>query len=157
MLRAPYRSRLPLRSLSAAWNFCSGRNPVRILQSDSWIQPVGSVRKFKHCDILTRKGVHYQENLMRLPVCTLLAIDTPLHLADRTEGWGPMCNYWFYLTERSYSHLKNGGAASERFPYKSLDHYVFDWATLWPLGAIYDIRDGLKLRHETGGDDDSRI
>lgn len=47
--------------------------------------------------------------------------------------------------ERFCGHLKRGGAASKRFPYKSLDHYVFDWTTLWHLGAIYGIRDMLKL------------
>jgi hypothetical protein len=47
--------------------------------------------------------------------------------------------------ERFCGHLKRGGAASKRFPYKSLDHYLFDWTTLWHLGAIHGIRDMLKL------------
>jgi hypothetical protein len=45
-------------------------------------------------------------------------------------------------------HLKHGGAASKQFPYKSLDNYTFDWTVLWHLGAVYDIRNELKLKRK---------
>lgn len=48
--------------------------------------------------------------------------------------------------ERFCGHLKHGGAASKRFPYKSLDNYLFDWTVLWHLGAIHNLRDALRLR-----------
>ena len=51
--------------------------------------------------------------------------------------------------ERFCGHLKHGGAASKRFPYKSLDRYLFDWTTLWHLGAIYNLRDMLRLKEES--------
>ena len=64
--------------------------------------------------------------------------------------------------ERFCGHLKHGGAASKQFPYKSLDTYTFDWTVLWYLGAVYDIRDALKLKGEKkarggSGNDDSRL
>lgn len=48
--------------------------------------------------------------------------------------------------ERFCGHLKHGGAASKRFPYKSLDNYVFDWTVLWHLGAVRNLRDMLRLK-----------
>ena len=97
-----------------------------------------------HSHMLTQKRIYYQGNPKRLPLCTL-PIHTLLHLADCIKGWGPVWCYWSYPMERFCGHLKRGGAASKRFPYKSLDHYLFDWTTLWHLGAIYNIRDMLKL------------
>lgn len=47
--------------------------------------------------------------------------------------------------ERFCGHLKRGGTKSKRFPYKSLDSYLFDWTTLWHLGTVYGIQDVLKL------------
>jgi hypothetical protein len=47
--------------------------------------------------------------------------------------------------ERFCGHLKHGGAGSKRFPYKSLDRYLFDWTILWHIGAVHDLRDTLKL------------
>ena len=62
--------------------------------------------------------------------------------------------------ERFCGHLKRGGAASKRFLYKSLDRYLFDWTVLWHLGAIYNLRDTLRLKPgpkpETSQDDDSQ-
>lgn len=97
---------------------------------------------------MTRKRIYFQENKRRLPVCTL-PIHTLLHLADYIEGWGPVWCYWSYPMERFCGHLKHGGAASKRFPYKSLDRYLFDWTTLWHLGAIYNLRDMLRLKEES--------
>jgi len=48
--------------------------------------------------------------------------------------------------ERFCGHLKHGGTASKRFPYKSLDRYLLDWAVLWHLGTIYGLRETLQLR-----------
>ena len=58
--------------------------------------------------------------------------------------------------ERFCGHLKRGGAASKRFPYKSLDRYLFDWTILWHLGAVYNLRDTLKLVEEQGEDGSGR-
>lgn len=93
------------------------------------------------------KRIYYQGNQKRLPVCTL-PIHTLLHIADCIEGWGPVWCYWSYPMERFCGHLKNGGAASKRFPYKSLDRYILDWALLWHLGAIYNLRDTLRLKEK---------
>lgn len=109
--------------------------------------------------LLTHRRIYYQGNPKRLPVCTL-PIHTLLHLADCIDGWGPVWCYWSYPMERFCGHLKRGGAASKRFPYKSLDHYVFDWTILWHIGFVYDLRDMLKLvprkqkGHAEGDDDD---
>lgn len=107
--------------------------------------------------MLTYERIYYQENPRRLPVCTF-PIHSLLHIADYIEGWGPVWCYWSYPMERFCGHLKRGGAASKRLPYKSLDNYVFDWAILWHLGAIYNIRDMLSLKRgpkrEKGGKDD---
>lgn len=107
------------------------------------------IRTSKCSTVLTRKSIYYQGNLKRLSVCTL-PIHTLLHLADCIEGWGPVWCYWSYPMERFCGHLKRGGAASKRFPYKSLDRYVFDWSIMWHLGAIYDLRDLLKLNRKQG-------
>ena len=110
--------------------------------------------------MLTQNRIYYQENPKRLPVCTL-PIHTLLHIADCIEGWGPVWCYWSYPMERFCGHLKHGGAASKRFPYKSLDRYVFDWTVLWHLGSVYDIRDMLKLgkkqRARKKSDDDNKF
>ena len=108
------------------------------------------VYQLKRYNVLIHKRIYYQGNPKRLPVCTL-PIHTLLHLADCIEGWGPVWCYWSYPMERFCGHLKHGGAASKRFPYQSLDRYLFDWATLWHLGAIYDLRDSLKLKRVRGG------
>ena len=96
---------------------------------------------------LTYKSIYYQGNPKRLAVCTL-PIHTLLHLADCIEGWGPVWCYWSYPMERFCGHLKHGGAASKRFPYKSLDHYVFDWSILWHLGAVHNLHSSLKLNRK---------
>ena len=61
--------------------------------------------------------------------------------------------------EQFCGHLKCGGAASRQFPYKSLDGFVFDWMTLWHLGAVYNVCDALKLKkvRKADGDDDGRL
>lgn len=58
--------------------------------------------------------------------------------------------------ERFCGHLKHGGAASKRFPYRSLDHYVFNWTILWHIGFVYDLRGMLKLRKTRKNSDDDR-
>jgi len=55
--------------------------------------------------------------------------------------------------ERFCGHLKRGGADSKKLPYKSLDRYLFDWTLLWHLGAIYNVRDELKLKKSKAGED----
>ena len=118
---------------------------------------MGSICRLKRYLILTCNRLYYQENPKRLPVCTL-PIHTLLHIADCIEGWGPVWCYWSYPMEQFCGHLKNGGAASKRFPYKSLDNYVFDWTTLWHLGAVYNIRDRLQLKKpRKASSSDSRL
>ena len=50
--------------------------------------------------------------------------------------------------ERFCGHLKRSGASSKWFPYKSLNHYLFDWTTLWHLSTVYGVRNVLKLNRK---------
>lgn len=96
-------------------------------------------------NVLMAFRIYYQDDLNRLPVCTL-PIHSLLHIADCIKGWGPVGSYWAFPMERFCGHLKRGGVTSRRHPYSSLDRYLMDWATLWHIGNVHGIHDELQFK-----------
>ena len=112
-----------------------------------WVEEYKRYRfsKFNMITMLITIRIYYQDNLNRLPVCTL-PIHSLLHIADCIKGWGPVWCYWAFPMERFCGHLKRGGVTSKRYPYSSLDRYLMDWATLWHIGNVHGINDELRFK-----------
>ncbi|KAL0565341.1 hypothetical protein V5O48_016681, partial [Marasmius crinis-equi] len=65
------------------------------------------------------------------------------------EAMGPVWCYWAFPMERYCGHLQPA-IRSRRFPYRSLDHYVFEEAQLSQIKLVYGLRQELSLRESRG-------
>ncbi|KAG8900769.1 hypothetical protein FRC00_011291 [Tulasnella sp. 408] len=90
------------------------------------------------------ESIYLQENLQRLPVCTL-PIHSLLHIADSIRSMGPVWCYWAFPMERFCGSLLPA-IKSRRYPYASIDRRVTELSQLHQIKVIYGLHQELDLR-----------
>ncbi|KAJ6479116.1 hypothetical protein C8R45DRAFT_833107 [Mycena sanguinolenta] len=90
------------------------------------------------------EDIYFQHNPERLSTCPL-TIHALLHIALSIKFCGPVWCYWAFPMERFCGSIQPG-IRSRRFPWASMDRYVFELAQLTQIKTVYNIGDALSLR-----------
>ncbi|KAJ7735356.1 hypothetical protein B0H16DRAFT_1327140 [Mycena metata] len=88
--------------------------------------------------------MYFQHDPERLSTCPL-TIHALLHVAPSITFTGPVWCYWAFPMERFCGSIQPG-IRSRRFPWASMDRYVFELAQLTQIKVIYNVGKELALR-----------
>ncbi|KAF8205477.1 hypothetical protein K438DRAFT_1579180 [Mycena galopus ATCC 62051] len=86
---------------------------------------------------------YFQYDPSRLSTCPL-TVHALLHIAPSIKFSGPVWCYWAFPMERFCGSIQPG-IRSRRFPWASMDRYVFELAQLTQIKTVYNVGETLSL------------
>ncbi|KAF7374216.1 hypothetical protein MSAN_00303900 [Mycena sanguinolenta] len=90
------------------------------------------------------EDIYFQYDPDRLSTCPL-TVHALLHIAPSIKFCGPVWCYWAFPMERFCGSIQPG-IRSRRFPWASMDRYVFELAQLTQIKTVYNLGAELSLR-----------